>query len=55
MKINIIIIVTKLFEFENKFDNEKKIYDENILIKVKTICYEIVFFVKKFFKKFFSK
>ena len=33
MKINVINIVKKLFEFENKM-NEKEIYDENILIKV---------------------
>ena len=33
MKINIINIVKKLFEFENKM-NEKKIYDKNMLMKV---------------------
>ena len=36
MKMNVINIVKKLFEFENKFDDEKKIYDENMLIKVRT-------------------
>ena len=34
MKINIINIVKELFEFENEIDDEKKIYDKNILMKV---------------------
>ena len=34
MKINVINIVKKLFEFKNKIDNEKKIHDANILMKV---------------------
>ena len=33
VKINVINIVKKLFEFENKM-NEKKIHDENMLMKV---------------------
>ena len=33
MKINAINIVKKLFEFENEM-NEKKTYDENMLMKV---------------------
>ena len=34
MKINVINIVKELFEFENKIDDEEKIHDENMLIKV---------------------
>ena len=34
MKINVINIVKKLFEFENKINDEKKIHDENMLMKV---------------------
>ena len=34
IKINIINIVKKLFKFENKINNEKKIYDKNMLMKV---------------------
>ena len=34
MKINIINIVKKLFEFENEIDDEKKIHNENMLMKV---------------------
>ena len=44
IKINVINIVKKLFKFENKIDNEKKVYDENILMKIKIICQEIDFF-----------
>ena len=33
MKINVINIVKKLFEFENEM-NEKEIHDENMLMKV---------------------
>ena len=36
MKINAINIVKKLFEFENEI-NEKKIYDKNMLMKVRTV------------------
>ena len=35
VKINIINIVKRLFEFENKI-NEKEIYDKNMLIKIRT-------------------
>ena len=34
MKINVINIIKKLFEFENEIDDEKKIHDENMLMKV---------------------
>ena len=34
MKINVINIVKKLFEFENENVDEEKIYDKNILMKV---------------------
>ena len=34
MKINIIKIVKKLFEFENEIDNEKRIHDENMLMRI---------------------
>ena len=34
VKINVINIVKKLFEFENEM-NEKEIYDENILMKIR--------------------
>ena len=34
MKINVINIVKKLFEFENEIDDEKKVHDENMLMKV---------------------
>ena len=34
IKINIINIVKKLFEFENEIDDEKKIYNENMLMKI---------------------
>ena len=34
MKINVINIVKKLFKFENEIDDEKKIHDKNILMKV---------------------
>ena len=47
MKINIINIVKKLFEFENEIDDEKKIYDENMLMKVRTVYQEINFFRRK--------
>ena len=35
MKINVINIVKKLFEFENEIVNEEKIHDENMLMKVR--------------------
>ena len=34
MKINIINIIKKLFEFKTEIDDEKEIHDENILMKV---------------------
>ena len=34
MKINVINIVKKLFKFENEIDDEKKIHDKNMLMKV---------------------
>ena len=35
MKINVINIVKKLFEFENEIDDEKKIHDKNMLMKIR--------------------
>ena len=37
MKINVINIVKKLFKFENKINDNKKIYNENMLMKVQTV------------------
>ena len=37
MKINIINIVKKLFKFKNEIDDKEKIYDENILMKVRVV------------------
>ena len=37
MKINVINIIEKLFEFENEINNKKKIYNKNILIKVRIV------------------
>ena len=34
IKVNVINIVKKLFKFENEIDDEKKIHDENMLMKV---------------------
>ena len=36
MKVNIINIVKKLFEFENEM-NEKEIYNENMLMKIRAV------------------
>ena len=36
MKINVINIVKKLFEFENEIDDKKKIHDKNMLMKIQT-------------------
>ena len=47
MKINVINIVKKLFEFENEIDDEKKVHDENILMKVRIARQEIDFFRRK--------
>ena len=44
IKINVINIVKKLFKFENEIDDEKKIHDENILMKVRIVRQEIDFF-----------
>ena len=55
IKINVINIVKKLFEFENKIDDKKKIYDENMLMKVRTVCQEINFSCQKTFWKTFLK
>ena len=44
MKINVINIVKKLFKFENEIDDEKKIHDENILIKVQAVRQKTDFF-----------
>ena len=49
IKINIINIIKKLFEFENKINDEKKIHDENMLIKIQTVCQKIDFFRRKIF------
>ena len=37
IKINVINIVKKLFKFENEIDDEKKIHDKNILMKVRIV------------------
>ena len=55
IKINVINIVKKLFKFENEIDDEKKIYDENMLMKVWIVCQEINFFRRKIFWKFILK
>ena len=49
MKINVINIVKKLFEFENEIDDEKKIHDENMLMKVRAARQEIDSFRRKIF------
>ena len=43
IKINVINIIKKLFKFENKIDDKKKIHDENMLMKVWTVRQEINF------------
>ena len=55
MKVNVINIVKKLFKFENEIDDKKKIHDENMLMKIRTVCQEIDFFCRKIFWKFFLK
>ena len=47
MKINVINIIKKLFKFENEIDDEKKIHDENMLMKVRIARQEIDFFRRK--------
>ena len=37
IKINVINIVKKLFKFENEIDDEKKIHDENMLMKIQVV------------------
>ena len=44
MKINVINIVKKLFEFENEIDDEKKIHNENMLMKIQIVRQEIDLF-----------
>ena len=44
IKINVINIIKKLFKFENKINNEKKVHDKNMLMKVKTVRHEVDFF-----------
>ena len=48
MKINVINIVKKLFKFENEM-NEKEIYDENILMKIRAARQKVDFFRRKTF------
>ena len=55
IKINVINIVKKLFEFKNEIDDEKKIHDKNMLMKIRVVCQEIDFFYQKIFWKFFLK
>ena len=49
MKINVINIVKELFEFENEIDDEKKVYDKNMLIKIQIARQEIDLFRRKIF------
>ena len=44
IKINVINIVKKLFEFENEINDEKEIHDENMLMKVRIVRQKIDFF-----------
>ena len=37
MKINVINIIKKLFKFENEIDDEKKIHDKNMLMKIRIV------------------
>ena len=55
IKMNVINIIKKLFKSENEFDDEKKIHDENMLMKVRVVRQEIDFFRRKIFWKFFLK
>ena len=47
MKVNVINIVKKLFEFKNEIDDEKKIHDENMLMKIRIVRQKIDFFRRK--------
>ena len=49
IKVNVINIVEKLFKFENEMNDEKKIHDKNILMKVQIIRQKIDFFRQKIF------
>ena len=49
MKINVINIIKKLFEFENEIDDEKKIHNKNMLMKVRIVRQKIDFFRRKTF------
>ena len=49
IKINVINIVKKLFKFENEINNEKKIHDKNMLMKIQTVRHKINFFRRKIF------
>ena len=48
IKVNVINIVKKLFEFKNEM-NEKKTYDENMLMKVRAVYQEVNLFRRKIF------
>ena len=37
IKINVINIVKKLFKFKNEIDDEKKIHNKNMLMKVRIV------------------
>ena len=47
MKVNVINIIKKLFKFENEIDDEKKVHDENMLMKVRVARQEIDSFRRK--------
>ena len=47
MKINVINIVKELFEFKNEIDDEKKIHDENMLMKIRVARQKIDLFRQK--------
>ena len=49
IKINVINIIKKLFEFENEIDNKKKVHNENMLMKVRIVRQEIDFSRRKIF------
>ena len=55
MKVNVINIIKKLFKFENEIDDEKKVHDKNMLMKVQIVYQKIDFFRRKIFWKFFLK
>ena len=49
IKVNVINIVKKLFEFEDEIDDKKKVHDKNMLMKVRIARQEIDFFCQKIF------